>query len=172
MIAKPDPSEYSPFNAGYVANVTEDDVLAAMETQSAETSALLSRIDEEKGAYRYAPGKWSVKEVVGHLTDGEYVFAYRALAIARGDKASLPGFDENEYMSHSNYGERSMRSIAEGYAAVRTARLALFRGFSDEAWQIVGTANNSPVSVRALAYIILGHERHHLKVLRERYGVV
>jgi hypothetical protein len=171
-MAKPDPSEYSPSFAGYVANVTEDDVVGAMETQAAETAAILARIDEEKGAYRYAPEKWSVKQVVGHLTDGEYVFAYRALAIARGDTASLPGFDENDYMQNSNYDERSMRSIAEGYAAVREARLALFRGFSEEAWHRVGTANNNAVSVRALAHIILGHERHHLKVLRERYGVV
>lgn len=170
-MAKPDPSEYAPSFAGYVANVTEDDVVGAMETQAAETAAILARIDEEKGAYRYAPEKWSVKQVVGHLTDGEYVFAYRALAIARGDTASLPGFDENDYMQNSNYDERSMRSIAEGYAAVRAARMALFRGFSEEAWQRVGTANNNAVSVRALAHIILGHERHHLRVLRERYGV-
>ena len=170
-MAKPDPSEYSPFYAGYVANVTEDDVVGAMEQQAAETAALLARVDEEKGAYRYAPEKWSVKQVVGHLTDGEHVFAYRALAIARGDKASLPGFDENEYMQNSNFDERSMRSIAEAFAAARASTLALFRGFSDEAWQRVGTANNNAVSVRALAHIVLGHERHHLKVLRERYGV-
>jgi len=171
-MAKPDPSEYASFYAGYVGNVTEDDILGAMEKQAAETSALLSRIDEEKGAYRYAPEKWSVKQVVGHFTDGEVVFAYRALAIARGDKASLPGFDENEYMSHSNFDERSMRSIADAYAAVRAATLAIFRGFSDEAWKTVGTANNSSVSVRALAYVVLGHERHHLEVLRARYKVV
>ena len=170
-MAKPDPSEYSPSYAGYVANVTEDDVVDAMEKQAAETAALLARVDEEKGTYRYAPEKWSVKQVVGHLTDGEHVFAYRALAIARGDKASLPGFDENEYMQNSNFDERSMRSIAEAYAAARASTLALFRGFSDEAWQRVGTANNNAVSVRALAHIVLGHERHHLKVLRERYGV-
>ncbi|HEY6140197.1 MAG TPA: DinB family protein [Thermoanaerobaculia bacterium] len=171
-MAKPDPSEYAPFYAGYVGNVTEDDVLGAMEKQAAETAALLARVDDEKGAYRYAPEKWSVKQVVGHFTDGELVFAYRALAIARGDKASLPGFDENDYMSHSNFDERSMRSIAAAYAAVRAATLALFRGFSGQAWQTVGTANNSSVSVRAIAHIILGHERHHLRVLRERYGVV
>jgi uncharacterized damage-inducible protein DinB len=170
-MAKPDPSEYSPSYAGYVANVTEDDVVDAMEKQAAETAALLARVDEDKGAYRYAPEKWSVKQVVGHLTDGEHVFAYRALAIARGDKASLPGFDENEYMAQSNFDERSMRSIAEAYAAARASTLALFRGFSDEAWQRVGTANNNAVSVRALAHIVLGHERHHLKVLRERYGI-
>jgi uncharacterized damage-inducible protein DinB len=171
MIGKPDSSEYSQFNAGYVANVTEDDVLAALEKQTAETTALFARVDEEKGAYRYAPEKWSVKQVVGHLTDGEHIFAYRALAIARGDKASLPGFDENEYMREANFDRRSMRSIAEAHAAARAATLAMFRGFSDEVWQRVGTANDSPLSVRALVYIMLGHERHHLKVLRERYGV-
>jgi len=145
--------------------------VAALESQARETAALLARVDEEKGAHRYAPEKWSVKEVVGHFTDAERVFAYRALAIARGDQASLPGFDENEYMRYANFGERSMRSIAEEYAAARAATLATFRGFSDEAWRRSGTANNLGVSVRALAHICLGHERHHLRVLRERYGV-
>lgn len=170
-VGHPTPTEYAPSYAGYVGNVTEDDIVGAIEAQAAETAALLARVDEEKGSYRYAPEKWSVKEVVGHLTDGEYVFAYRALAIARGDRSSLPGFDENEYMRNSNFGARSMRSIAEGYAAMRAATLALFRGFSDEAWQRNGTANDTGISVRAIAHIILGHERHHLRVLRERYGV-
>jgi DinB superfamily len=170
-VGHPSPTEYAPFYAAYVGNVTEDDVLGALETQSAETSALLARIDDEKASHRYAPEKWSVKEVVGHFTDAEVVFAYRALAIARGDKASLPGFDEQEYMRNANFDRRSMRSIAESYAAARASTLALFRGFSDEAWQRSGTANNAGVSVRALAHIVLGHERHHLRVLRERYGV-
>ena len=170
-IGHPETSEYASAFANYVANVSEDDVLAAMEAQSRETAALLARVDEEKGSYRYGPEKWSVKEVVGHFTDAERVFAYRALAIARGDQASLPGFDENEYMRHSNFDQRSMRSIADEYATARAATLAEFRGFSDEAWQRRGTANNNPVSVRALARICLGHERHHLRVLRERYGL-
>jgi uncharacterized damage-inducible protein DinB len=168
---KPQPTEYDPYYASYIRNVTEDDVVAAMEAQSRETSALLARIDEEKASYRYGPDKWSVKEVVGHFTDAERIFAYRALAIARGDKTSLPGFDEQAYVRNANFGERSMKSIAEEYATARAATVAAFRGFSDEAWQRSGVANNVAVSVRALAHICLGHERHHLKVLRERYGL-
>ena len=170
-VGHPEAGEYAPAFANYIANVTEDDVVAALETQSRETAALLARIDETKASYRYEPGKWSVKEVIGHLTDGERVFAYRALAIARGDKASLPGFDENEYAQNANFDARSMRSVAEEYAAARAATLTMFRGFPDEAWQRRGTANNNTVSVRAIAHIFLGHERHHLRVLRERYGV-
>ncbi|HEV2718405.1 MAG TPA: DinB family protein [Thermoanaerobaculia bacterium] len=171
-VGHPEPAEYAPFYAGYVGNVTEDDVVGALERQAAETAALLARIDEEKASYRYAPEKWSVKEVVGHFTDGEVVFAYRALAIARGDQSSLPGFDENDYMRNSNFDQRPMRDIAAAYSAARASTVALFRGFSDEAWQRRGTANKAGVSVRALAHIVLGHERHHLRVLRERYGVV
>jgi hypothetical protein len=170
-VGYPETSEYAPFYANYIRNVTEDDVVAALEAQSRETAALLARVDDEKASYRYEPGKWSVKEVVGHFTDAERVFAYRALAIARGDQASLPGFDEKTYVANANFDRRPMRSIADEYAAVRAATLATFRGFSDEAWQRIGTANNVPVSVRALAHISLGHERHHLRVLRERYGV-
>ncbi len=170
-VGHPDSTEYASFYADYVGNVTEDDVVAALESQAAETSALLARIDEAKASHRYAPEKWSVKEVVGHFTDGEHIFAYRALAIARGDKTSLPGFDEREYMKHANFDQRPMGEIAAAYAAARAATLALFRGFSDEAWRRSGTANDAGVSVRALAHIVLGHERHHLKVLRERYGV-
>jgi DinB superfamily len=170
-VGRPDPAEYASFYANYVKNVTEDDVVAALEAQTRETAALLARVDEEKAAYRYAPEKWSVKQIVGHVTDGERVFAYRALAIARGDQASLPGFDENDYMSNANFDRRSLRELAEDYAVARQATLSMFRGFSDEAWQRRGTANDSAITVRAIAHIVLGHERHHLKVLRERYGV-
>jgi uncharacterized damage-inducible protein DinB len=170
-VGHPDPAEYAPFYASYVGNVTEDDVVAALEAQARATAELLARVDEEKAAHRYAPEKWSVKQIVGHVTDGERVFAYRALAIARGDQNSLPGFDENDYMRNVDFDRRSLRELAEEYAAARAATLAMFRGFSDEAWQRRGTANNAGVTVRALAHIVLGHERHHLKVLRERYGV-
>ena len=170
-IGHPDPAEYAPYYANYVGNVTEDDVVAALEAQARETAALLARVDDDKAAYRYAPEKWSVKQIVGHVTDAERIFAYRALAVARGDKNSLPGFDENDYVSNADFDRRSMRELAEEYAAARQATLAMFRGFSDEAWQRRGTANNVGVTTRALAHIVLGHERHHLKVLRERYGV-
>jgi hypothetical protein len=170
-VGHPDPAEYAPAYANYVGNVTEDDVVAALEAQARETAALLARVDDEKASHRYAPEKWSVKQIVGHVTDGERVFGYRALAIARGDQASLPGFDENDYMRNADFDRRSIRELTEEYAAARQAMLTMFRGFSDEAWQRRGIANNAGVTVRALAHIVLGHERHHLNVLRERYGV-
>ena len=131
----------------------------------------LRGLSEHQGALRYAPEKWSVKQMLGHVADGERVFAYRALAIARGDQNSLPGFDENEYMRNVDFDRRSLRDLAAEYTAARQATLTMFRGFSDEAWQRRGTANNAGVTVRAIAHIVLGHERHHLNVLRERYGV-
>jgi hypothetical protein len=170
-VGHPEPTEYAPFYAGYIGLVTEDDVVAALEAQGRETAALLARVGEEKAAYRYEPGKWSVKEVVGHFTDAERIFAYRALAIARGDKTSLPSFDEKDYVRNGDFDRRSLRSLAEEYAAARQSTMAMFRAFSDEVWRRSGKANNVDVSVRALAHIALGHERHHLQVLRERYGI-
>jgi uncharacterized damage-inducible protein DinB len=170
-VGRPEPGEYAPFYANYIALVTEDDVVGALEAQGRETAALLARLDEEKASHRYEPKKWSVKEVVGHFTDAERIFAYRALAIARGDKNSLPGFDEIDYVRNAGFDGRPLRSIAEEYAAARQSTVALFRSFSEEAWLRRGRANNVEVTPRALAAICLGHERHHLRVLRERYGV-
>lgn len=151
--------------------MTEDDVIGAMEAQTRETAALLARLDDDKASYRYAPDKWSIKQLVGHVTDGERVFAYRALAIARGEQASLPGFDENDYVRNAGFDDRSIGELAAEYAAARAATLAMFHGFSDEAWRRRGVANNNAISTRALAHVMLGHERHHLRVLREKYGV-
>jgi uncharacterized damage-inducible protein DinB len=168
---RPGPDEYEKYYASYVANVTEDDVVAALESQARDTAALLARVGDEKASYRYAPEKWSVKQVVGHFIDAERVFAYRALAIGRGESKSLPGFDEQEYVKTASFESRSLASLAEEYAATRKATVAMLRQLPDEAWTRKGIANNAGVSVRALAHITLGHERHHLKVLRDRYGV-
>ncbi len=166
---RPEPTDYAEFYAGYVSLVPEDEVISAIETQSSEMQKLMASIDDTRGAYRYAEGKWSVKEVFGHITDAERVFGYRALCIARGDQTSLPGFDEQEYMRHANFDDWKIGDLAELYALNRRANIVFFRNLPEEAWNRRGTANNSPVTVRALAYIIAGHERHHLKVLRERY---
>ena len=166
---RPEPADYAPFYAGYVSLVPEEDVLSAIETQSSETQKVLASLDDARGAYRYAEGKWSVKEVFGHITDAERVFGYRALCIARGDQTSLPGFDEQEYMVNANFDAWKVGDLAELYAVGRRANIVFFRNLAEEAWNRRGTANNNPVTVRALAYMIVGHERHHLKVLRERY---
>lgn len=168
---RPEPTDYASFYAGYVSLVPEEDVLTAIQTQSSETQKVLASIDEARGSYRYAEGKWSIKEVFGHLSDAERVFGYRALCIARGDETSLPGFDEQAYMANANFDAWKIGDLAEMYALVRRSNIVLFRNLPDEAWNRRGVANDSPVTVRALAYMIVGHERHHLKVLRERYKV-
>lgn len=171
MSNRPAANEYSEGVKGYVALVPEEDVAAAIEKQRRETVALFRGLTEEKAAFRYAPKKWSIKQVIGHIADAERVFTYRAMCIARGESKSLPGFDENAYMAGAEFDRRSVRDLTEEYEAVRRATVALFRALAPDAWTKVGTANQKPVSVRALAYIALGHERHHLKILRERYGV-
>ena len=166
---RPQPNEYAPYFDRYISLVGEDDIAGAIERQTRETAAMLASIGEEKSAFRYAPEKWSIKQVVGHVTDAERIFAYRLLCIARGETQSLPGFDENDYMRKANFDDLPFAELVDGLAAVRRATLALMRGLSDQAWSRSGVANQNPISVRALAYTLLGHERHHLRVLRDRY---
>ena len=168
---RPDSTEYAPFYAGYIELVPEEDVLSAIETQSSETQKVLSSLDEARASYRYAEGKWSVKEMFGHITDGERVFGYRALCISRGEEQPLPGFDEKTYTSNANYDSWKIGDLAEQYALVRRANIVMFRNLPADAWARSGIASNNPVTVRALAYMMVGHERHHLRVLRERYKI-
>jgi uncharacterized damage-inducible protein DinB len=167
---RPDSSEYGSYFGNYIGNVPEDDVVAALASQRDETRKFLAAIPEERASYRYAAGKWSIREVVGHFTDAERVFAYRAMAIARGERQSLPGFDENLYVETAGFDSRTLRELADACLAVRNASLMLYGQLSAQAWDRSGLANNNPVSVRALAYITVGHERHHLRILRERYA--
>lgn len=171
LMARPEADEYVPYYSKYISLIPDGDVLEMMASQNAKTIGLLSRIDDTKALYRYAPGKWSIKEVVGHLTDGERVFAYRAMWFAREDRTPLPGFEENDYVPAGRFDRRPLADLLAEFAAVRRASLALFSGFDEKAWIQRGVANESPVSVRALACIILGHEMHHEKLLRERYGL-
>src|ERR1051325_4891411 len=166
---RPQANEYPPDLGRYISLVSEDDVVGAMERQTKETAAQLASIGEEKSTFRYAPEKWSIKQIVGHVTAGERVFAYRLLCIARGETQSLPGFDENDYMRGANFDDLPFAEIVDGLAAVRRSTLSLLRRLSEEAWTRTGIANQNKVSVRAIAYGLLGHERHHLRVLRERY---
>ena len=166
--ARPEADEYAPDYERYVSQV-EGDVLETLERQGAQTLALLGGLSEDAAGSRYEPGKWSVKELVGHVIDGERVFAYRALRFARGDATPLPGFDQDPYVAAANSDARTLASLAEEFGHVRAATLALLRSLDPEAWARRGTANDAEVSVRALAYIIAGHEAHHVRVLRERY---
>lgn len=171
MSNRPAATDYPPYMQRYIDLVPEEDIAAGLEKQGKETLALLRKLSEEKGSFRYEPEKWSLKSVIRHFTDAERVFCYRALAIARGETRSLPGFDENDYAALSDADGQTLRDIVGEYEAVRRSTIALFRGLSAEAWKRRGTANDNPATVRGLAYTILGHERHHLRVLREKYGV-
>lgn len=167
--ARPDAGEYAPYYEKYVSLVPAGDVVEILEGQMAETRALLRGLSEEQGASRYEPGKWSVKELVGHLVDGERVFAYRALRFARGDRTPLPGFEQDDYVAGGNFDARTLADLTDELEQVRRATLALLRPLDAEAWRRRGTASDNEVSVRALAHIIAGHELHHLRILRERY---
>lgn len=168
---RPDSSEYAGYFDRYISLVPEDDILTAIEEQSAGMQRLLASLDESRAAYRYAESKWSVKQVIGHVTDAERVFGYRAMAIARGEAQPLPGFDENDYVANAGFDEWPLGDLAEEYSLVRRSNIVLFRNFPREAWERRGTANENTLTARAIAWIIAGHERHHLAVLRERYHV-
>lgn len=168
-MTRPTKDEYTEYWSRYIDLATEDDVVSALEKQGKDLSAILARLGEDRGGYRYAPDKWSVKDLVQHVSDAERIFTYRALSIARGETRSLLGFDQDVFAEHADTGWRTLADVAEEFAAVRRATIALFRGFSDDAWKRIGTANENRISARALAYVALGHSRHHERVLRERY---
>ena len=169
-IPKPRPDEHAEYYSRYI-RLVGDDALAALRAQSASTPRLLSGLSEAQANHRYAPEKWSVKEVVGHITDAERVFSYRALRIARADTTPLPGFDENAWVPAAHFDRRSMHDLVAAYEAVRAATVALLSSLDEDALTRRGTANNQEVSVRALAHIMAGHELHHVALLRERYGL-
>jgi len=170
-IGRPAEDEYFQFYAGYVSNVPETDPLAAMTTQGKVTQALLGRVGEQDSLYRYAADKWSIKEVVGHLCDTERIMAYRALRIGRGDEKPLQGFEQNDYVRLAETDRRHMAELLQELAEIRRTTLSLFRGFPAEAWRRRGTASDHPISLRALAFVIPGHERAHLQTLQTRYGL-
>jgi len=168
-IPRPDATEYAPFYGTYVGKVPDGDLLELLERQRRETQNLLAGLSDTQALHRYAPGKWSIKEVVGHLMDSERVFCYRALRFARADEKPLQGFDEKAWVPAGSFDARPLADLAAELDAVRRATIALFRGFDAAALARKGTANNNEVTVRALAWIVAGHERHHVAILRERY---
>lgn len=167
---RPDSTEYAEFYAKYIAHVPETDIVAALAKQLDEMLAFLRSIPESQGDVKHAPYTWTVKEVLGHLTDGERIFAYRALRFARGDATPLPGFDENAYIPTAEYGRLSLADMVNEFESVRRASLTLFRNLPEAAWTRGGEANNNRVTVRALAFILVGHVRHHTAILRKRLG--
>ena len=167
----PEAGEYAPYYERYIQRVPAGDLVGHLRRQGAETVRMIASLDDARALHRYEPGKWSVKEVVGHLCDGERVFSYRAMRFARKDETPLAAFEENDYVPAGNFDRRSLSSLIDELAAVRTASLVLFASFDEAAWRRTGTAAGHLVSVRALGNIILGHELHHLAILRERYGI-
>lgn len=166
---RPESNEYAPYYAKYVSLVPEGDVVATLGEQLDETLALLRSIPEERAGDRYEEGKWSVKELIGHVIDTERIFTYRALRFARNDATPLQGFEQDDYVPVSGHDARTLSSLADELEHVRRATIALFAGLDAEAWTRGGVASNAEVTVRALAYITAGHERHHLAILRSRY---
>jgi hypothetical protein len=167
----PGVDEYAPSFADYVARIGEgEDIVTVLSDQLDQLLAWLERVPESRADFRYAPGKWSIKEVLGHLSDTERVFAYRALRIGRGDSTPLPSFDDQGYVDEQHAGDRTLVELAQEWVNVRRATLALFQNFPDSAWTRRGIASNQPTSVRAIAYVIAGHVRHHLEVLEARYS--
>ena len=166
---RPTADEYDPYYGTYIDAVEQEDVLEALVRQRDDMLGLLQGLDPETGEVRYAPGKWTLKQVIQHVLDSERIFAVRALCIARGESQELPGFDENEYAALATAGQRSLADLAEEIELVRGATLALFASLPVEAWMRTGTANGATISVRAIPWILAGHAAHHTGVIRERY---
>jgi hypothetical protein len=170
-VERPEASEYAPYYDRYISLVAGNDLLGSLEREFVETLDLLRGVSEERAGFRYAPDKWSIRQVVGHLSDSERIFAYRALRIARNDKTPLSGFEQDDFVNAANFDDIPMAELVREFEYVRLANLQLFRQFTDEAWKRLGVANHVEISARALGYIISGHEIYHRAILRERYEV-
>ncbi|WP_028545301.1 DinB family protein [Paenibacillus taiwanensis] len=171
MLVRPLIGEYDPYYEKYISLVHEGNVIEHLHSQNMLTVRLLDSLTEAEANYKYAPDKWSIKEVFGHIADTERIMSYRLLCIARGDTTPLPGYDDEEYVKRASFATHSIQQLQADYTAVRHATISLCKGIEQSAWLREGTANNSSVSARALAYIIAGHELHHLHIIQERYLV-
>jgi uncharacterized damage-inducible protein DinB len=172
-IARPQPGEYAPYYDRYISLIIpgaqSDDILDTLDQQRRQTMLLLCSRDDEDGDFRYAPDKWSVKEVLGHVCDTERIFAYRALRISRADATPIEGFEQDDYVRNGPFAQRPLADLVEDFIAVRRATLSLLRNLDEAAWSRRGVANKNEVTVRALAYIIAGHELHHRRILEQKY---
>lgn len=169
-IKRPDQSEFAPFYAGYIAKVPDSGPAPLMREQIAALDKLRA-LTEDKANYAYEPGKWTVKDLIGHVADAERVFSYRLTRIARGDKTPLSGFDENAWAKTAPHRRRPIADVVDEMIAIRRATLALVDSLDEQTISNVGLANNNSVSARAICWIMAGHTKHHLDILRERYGV-
>ena len=170
-IQRPQADEHNPYYSRYINLVPEGDIVEILRQQIKDTQATLKSASEEQGNHRYAADKWTVKEVVGHIIDTERVFGYRAMRVARNDQTPLPGFEQDDYVRFGPFAKSRLADLIDEFSAVRQSNVLLFKDLDEQAWTRRGTANNSPISVSALAYIIAGHELHHRSILKEKYGL-
>jgi len=166
---RPDISEYDPYYEHYVSLAAGHDIIGLLGSQPTRLQDIFTAMPEEKGDFRYAEGKWSIKELLGHIIDGERMFAYRTFRISRGDETPIEGFEQDGYIENAHSNDRSFADLLDEFSLLRRANMIFFKNMTDDAWLRAGTANNVKVSVRALAYIMAGHIEHHLEVLKDRY---
>lgn len=171
MIYKPSSNEYAEFYAGYVSRVPEDDILNVLESQIEVLQKTASTVSPDRETFAYEEGKWTIRQVFGHMNDGERVFGFRAFCFCRKEQQPLPGFEQNDYVSNATYHNTDLKTLVNEFALIRNANLNELRRIPDETWMQTGIASGKPVSVRALAYVMAGHVRHHLSVLAEKYQV-
>jgi hypothetical protein len=166
---RPADTEFAADYGTYVSLVPETEVISVLENQPAEVAAFASMVEPGREQFRYGPGKWSVREVLGHVVDSERLFGHRAFCIGHGEQQPLPGFDQDAYMAASTFDDQPLYALVSEFAQVREVNLIMFRRFRDADWDRIGIANGKPVSVRALAFMMAGHVRHHLRILEEKY---
>ena len=169
MINKPQPGEYAPYVTGYIAKVPSGPIIEILEYLKDSTYNFFARMTSEQADYAYADGKWTVKQILGHMIDTERVFSFRVLCFSRGDKNSLPGFEQEDYIANSTYDTRSIQDLANEFKALRSASVYLYSALTDEQSEMKGIASNHPVSVRALVYMTAGHELYHLDLIKNLY---
>jgi hypothetical protein len=170
IVEPPQPDEYAPYYGRYIAQVPETNILAELESQIRSFHDQMDTIPESRGGYRYEAGKWSIREVIGHINDGERIFAYRALRFSRADTTPLPGFEQDDFMREAPFERCRVADLIAEWDLLRRANLHMFRSLDPAAWKRSGIASDNLMSVRALAYVMVGHTRHHLETLRTRYA--
>lgn len=168
-ISKPQPGMFKPFSAAYINLVDDNITVDALPAEFDDMKSFLLSIPEEKWNYRYAEGKWTLKEMLVHMIDTERIFSYRALRMARNDSTPLPGFEQDDYVPFSNANGRNYNELIEEFEAVRRSTYLLFRSFDNSVWDRYTAVDNHPVSVRTILYLVIGHAKHHLKIIREKY---
>ena len=166
---KPNPGDYAQYYGQYISLLPDEDILVILEDQKKTSEEFLKALSEEQGNISYAEGKWTIREVIGHIIDVERVMAYRALCFSRGEKQEQPGFEQEDYITNGNYNHRALNDLISEFVAVRKSNLFMFKSFSDEMLKQSGIASDNKVTVLALIYIIAGHEKHHVKIIKEKY---